>query len=66
MNHARAGVALGAEQGAGRSQGLMPWQGPQRRAAPRATPARRVSTPYGRTRRCKCSPGTQPGCALRL
>jgi len=66
MNCTRAGVAEGVGQGALRSPGWPPGQAAQRRPMPSATPARRVSTCKGRTRRCKCSPGSQPGCALRL
>ena len=52
--------------GGRRSSGWMPEQGVQRRHAARQARSRTGCHQKARARRCKSSPGVQPGCGLRL
>ena len=59
----RAGASRGANLGAGEAVWLAHTTSRQRQVAPRIAPALRVGPEWGRMRRCKDSPGEQPGCA---
>jgi hypothetical protein len=59
------GCIRDAPLGAARHSGYSPEQGLQRRGAPEDTPARRVSTQNGRTRRSEALMGERPHLRLR-
>ena len=63
---AGAGQEKAAGQGAREAVCLWHTTSVQRRHAAFSCPARRVISAKGRPQRCKCSPGRDPGCALRL